>query len=96
MNIQDEIINAVTSLPHTEDTNVDILNVRASDEEDASPCIGESATNEILAQAVEGQREEVATADGKSKLVIPSSFFKKPKYHPLEIFVSFSSHFCNK
>lgn len=94
MNIQDEIINVVTSLPHTEDTNVDILNVRASDEEDASPCIGESATNEILAQAVEGQREEVATADGKSKLVIPSSFFKKPKYHPLEIFVSFPSHFC--
>ena len=93
-NIQDEIINVVTSLPHTNDAHADILKVRTSDEEDETPGVGESATNGILAQAVEGHREDVTTADGKSRLVIPSSFFKKPKHHPLEIFVSFSSHFC--
>ncbi|CAB4043290.1 Hypothetical predicted protein, partial [Paramuricea clavata] len=82
----DEVINVVSSLPHSSDANVDILEVRTFDEEDASPNLGENATNEILARDLEGQREDVTTAGGKSRLVIPSSFFKKPKYHPLEIF----------
>jgi hypothetical protein len=65
---------------------VDILEVHSNDEEDTSPILGESATNEILTR-VENQREQLTTAGGKSRLVIPSSFFKKPRYHPLEIFV---------
>ena len=67
--------------------------MRTSDEEDESSGVNDSATNEILPQAVEVHREDVTKADGKSRLVIPSSF-KKPKYHPLEIFVSFTFYFC--
>ncbi len=73
-------------MPHTSDANVDILELRTNDEEDVS--FGENATNEILSR-VESQREDVTTAGEKTRLVIPSSFFKKPKYHPLEIFVSY-------
>ena len=81
---EDEIISVASSLPHTSDTHVDILDVHTN-EDDASPIVGESATNEVLTRA-ENQSEHNTTAGGKSRLVIPSSFFKKPKYHPLEIF----------
>lgn len=60
-------------------------------EEDVGPGLGENATNEVLFKGIESEREDATTADGKSRLVIPSSFFKKPKYHPLQIFVSYSS-----
>ena len=45
-----------------------ILKVRTSDEEDESSGVDDSATNEILPQAVEGHREDVTKADGKSRL----------------------------
>lgn len=78
----------VSSLPHANDTHVDILTGRSIDEEEDVSAV-ENVTNEMLGRDLNGQREDVTTAGGKSRLVIPSSFFKKPKYHPLEIFVSY-------
>lgn len=84
--VQDEIINLVSTLPHT-NGDANILEIRTTDECDSK---GEYVANETqqLWQDADAEREDVTTAGGKSRLIIPTLFFKQPKYHPLHIFVS--------
>lgn len=66
------------------------------DEDDESNMVGNvmSETQQLL-QDIDAQRDDVTTAGGKSKLIIPTVFFKQPQYHPLQIFVSISFYYLS-
>ena len=82
------MINLVSTLPHTAASDVNILEIEAVEEMgDALDTIADDEAV-IEGQEDDTQRDEVATSCEKSRLIIPTEFFKEPKYHPLQIFVS--------
>ena len=64
--------------PHTNNSNVNVLEIPSADEDDENNMVGNvmSETQQLL-QDIAAQRGDVTTVGGKSRLIIPTVFFKQ-------------------